>query len=111
MRTIVALSVMIRCGRPHLGRRDLEATALPVSQCEKILSECIEGEMRLEESEERHLHLRARMGLHTARPTEMPVRANLATVKMQGRGARNMRPGQRRATRDPIGLESITSGI
>lgn len=107
---VQALSFMIRRGRRHLERRDFETTALTVSQCEKILSECIEGEMRLEESEESRLHLRARMGLQTAAPGEISNRANPTTVPMQSRRGRNRRPGQRRAVRDPIGLEAVACG-
>jgi energy-coupling factor transporter ATP-binding protein EcfA2 len=107
---VQALSLMIRRGRRHLERRELEATALTVSQCEKILSECIEGEMRLEESEERHLHLRVRMGLQTAGPEIIANRANPTTMQMQTRAGRNRRPGQRRAVRDPIGLEAAICG-
>jgi hypothetical protein len=106
---VQALSVMMRRGRHHLECSDLEATALSVSQCEKILSECIEGEMRLEESEERHLHLRVRMGLQTSGPEEKVNRSS-TTVQVQTRAGRSRRPGQRRATRDPIGLEAIARG-
>lgn len=107
---VQAVSVMMRRGRRHLERRDLEVTALPVSQCEKILSECIEGEMRLEESDERHLHLRVRMGLQTAGSQGPSNGAYSATTQIQSRRGGNRRPGQRRATRDPIGLESVTCG-
>lgn len=104
---VQSLAVMMRRGRRHLEHKDLEATALSVSQCEKILSECIEGEMRLEESAERHLHLRVRLGLQMAAAEEMASRAFSTVLQMQGQGGRNRRPGQRHPTRDPIGLEAI----
>jgi energy-coupling factor transporter ATP-binding protein EcfA2 len=107
---VQALSVMVRRGGVHLERRDFEATALSVSQCDKILSECIEGEMRLDESEERHLHLRARMGLQTVGPGEMPNHPNSTSAQMRSRVGQNRRPGQRRATRDPIGSEAMACG-
>jgi hypothetical protein len=107
---VQSLAVMMRRGRRCLEHKDLEATALSVSQCEKIHSECIEGEMRLEESAERHLHLRVQLGLQMAGSAEVDRRASSPLTQMQAQGGRNRHPGQRRATRDPIGLEAVACG-
>jgi hypothetical protein len=108
---VQALSVMLRRGAIHMERRDLEACALSVNQCDKVLSECIEGEMRLEESDESRLHLRVRMGLHDAGTTKAGQhRSSVDEIPTQHRRGANRRPGQRRAKRDPIGMGVVIHG-
>ncbi len=106
---VQALSMTLRRGGQYLERRDLEATALSVNQCEKILAECIEGEMQIEESEESRMFLRVRLGLEGdgARGSAKPT----ATVEhVQHAYGIKSRPGQRRPMRDPIGREAVLHG-
>lgn len=106
-----SLSAMLRRGANQLERRDLEACALSVNQCEKILSECVEGEMSLEESAESRQRLRARLGLDAAQITKAAQsRSTDPTVHTQ-RPRINRRPGQRIAKRDPIGIGAEMYGV
>ena len=91
---VKALFAMVRRGGSQLQKRDLSCSALSVSQCEKLLSECIEGEKHLEESEDSRLRLRARLGLDGE--------ANPRSMGQVGQKV-NRRPGQRLPRRDPIG--------
>lgn len=109
---VQSLSVMLRRGAIHLERRDLEACALSVNQCDKVLSECIEGEMRLEESDESRLRLRVRMGLYDAGTAKTGQhRSSVDEIRTQHRRGVNRRPGQRRAKRDPIGIGAVVHGV
>ncbi len=106
-----ALSVMLRRGASQLERRDLEACALSVNQCEKILSECVEGEMLLEESDESRRRLRARLGLDATQIAKArQSRSTVPTTHAQ-RARVNRRPGQRIAKRDPIGIGAEIYGV
>lgn len=96
-----ALSRALRRGQKALERVDLETCALSVSQCDKMLTECIEGEMRMTENSESRCRLRARLGLkgleeRSASPPAVPqVGAS--------RRRKNWRPGQRLPKRDLVG--------
>lgn len=92
------LSAILRRGSTSLTFRDLTVHALTVSQCEKILAEITEGEMRLAESDGARSRFRLALGLS---PIET-VRDASKTVPLP-RG----RPGQRRPTRDPIGVPQL----
>jgi energy-coupling factor transporter ATP-binding protein EcfA2 len=85
-----------RRGGNTIVRKDLEAQALSVLQCEKILSETAEGESRAAEPAEARGALQIRLGL----------RAGAAhAVANVGKPARNTRrPGMRRPQRDRIGV-------
>jgi hypothetical protein len=106
-----ALSAMLRRGANQLGRRDLEACALSVNQCEKILSECVEGEMSLEESDESRQRLRTRLGLDTAQITKATHSRSTDPRVHTQRSRINRRPGQRIAKRDPIGIGTEIYGV
>jgi len=106
-----ALSAMLRRGANQLGRRDLEACALSVNQCEKILSECVEGEMSLEESDESRQRLRTRLGLDTAQITKATHSRSTDPRVHTQRSRINRRPGQRIAKRDPIGIGAEIYGV
>lgn len=90
-----------------LTLKDLRAHALSVSQCEKMLSEALEGETRLVESKEHCNRLRTRLGLSVqeASPKDasmgMVERARIENTPPQ---KRRRKPGQRRPVRDPIGF-------
>jgi hypothetical protein len=100
---VMALSSMFGRGGSRLERKDLEACALSINQCDKLLSECIEGETRLEESDDNRLRLRVRLGLNgcgapAGRQNRSPAPQTVDTSRKAKR-----RPGQRRPKRDPIG--------
>lgn len=101
---VMALSSMVGRGANQLERKDLDACALSVTQCDKILSECIEGETRLEESDEGRLRLRVRLGLNgCGTVTAGQSRPQEAQAAVDPPRKARRRPGQRRAKRDPIG--------
>ena len=92
-----------------LTRKDLEAHAPSVAQCDKMLSEALEGEARLVESPAERSRLRERLGLG---PNENSHRASntasVAAPAVTAEPRRNQRkPGQRRPIRDAVGSQSI----
>ena len=60
----------LKRGATSLSRGDLEPYALSVSQCERMLSEAIEGELRLRETADERCRLRTRLGLTDCTPGE-----------------------------------------
>jgi energy-coupling factor transporter ATP-binding protein EcfA2 len=113
MRALVSVS---RRNNHSLTRKDLESHAPSVAQCDKMLSEALEGESRLLESKEERSRLRARLGLS---PSEAPGGTSAAdsvaqSVRTGESRTSRRKPGQRRPTRDPIGTRSLyanASGI
>ena len=93
------LSAILRRGSTTLTLRDLTVHALTVSQCEKILAEITEGEMRLAESDGARSRFRLALGLSSIEPVLDAVKA--AHLPQRGR------PGQRRPMRDPIGVRQL----
>jgi energy-coupling factor transporter ATP-binding protein EcfA2 len=104
-----ALTSAYRRSATVLTFRDLQAQALSVSQCDKMLAEALEGEGRLSESVAARERLRTRLGLNpqegkrehsaggqTERKIEIP------RLRKQHR-----KPGQRRPTRDAIGQPAL----
>jgi hypothetical protein len=101
---VMALSSMFGRGATRLERKDLEACALSFNQCDKLLSECIEGETRLEESDEGRLRLRVRLGLNGCGSSAAGQHRSPAPQTKVGTSRKaTRRPGQRRPKRDPIG--------
>jgi hypothetical protein len=96
------LSAILRRGSTSLTFRDLTVHALTVSQCEKILAEITEGETRLGESDVARSRFRLALGLSAIEA----VREAAKTAHLPQRG----RPGQRRPTRDPIGVPQLAHG-
>lgn len=96
-----ALSRAFRRGQERLERVVLETCALSVSQCDKMLTECIEGEMRMTESGDSRCGLRARLGLKSQGERSAPPQV----VREAGasRKQKNRRPGQRLPKRDVVG--------
>jgi len=96
-------------GATAVTPNDLRAHAPRVAQCEKMLSEALEGEGILSESAEQRSRLRARLGLHLQgiKSVDSSIGgAAPATAESAPRRKRRRRPGQRRPSRDPIGLPS-----
>src|SRR6266516_2496027 len=100
VRVLVSLS---RRGVDSLNRKDLEVLEPSVTQCEKMLSEAVEGETRLLENTEERSRLRTRLGLSAKEIREdsaVPPSAIAAPHRNQ------RKPGQRRPVRDAVGTSS-----
>lgn len=91
----------IRHSAVGLTREHLEAAALSISQCEKILAEAREGETRLNDSEDAKLRFRTLLGIdrrnESAAPHAAPHNRRAAKV------------GQRSPQRDPIREEGVAA--
>lgn len=99
-----ALTGVFRRNATVLTIQDLQAHALSVSQCEKMLSEALEGEVSLLEGAQECNRLRTRLGLN---PLERPPEKLASSLVDAGIAVRSRkqrwRPGQRIPTRDVIG--------
>jgi energy-coupling factor transporter ATP-binding protein EcfA2 len=106
MRVLVSVS---RRNTDSLTRKDLETHAPGVAQCDKMLSEALEGETSLLENAEARRRLRTRLGFgpaengcgdsntsNTDPRSETPPRP------------KQRRPGQRRPIRDTVGPPEFT---
>jgi hypothetical protein len=101
---VKALAAALRRGDSTISLRELEAHALSIPQCDKILSEITEGEARLNEGDGARSRLRARLGL---------APANTAVPALDGRRAgadarHKQKPGHRKPARDPVGQPAYT---
>ena len=105
MRALVSVS---RRNNDALTRKDLEPHAPNVAQCDKMLSEALEGESRLMESTEERSRLRARLGLPSESIGGVSSTASVVQSVRNGEPRRHPRkPGQRRPTRDSVGTQSL----
>ena len=88
-----------------LTRRDLQEHALSVSQCEKLLSEALEGENRLTESAEQRSRLRTRLGLvpEERKATDSAIGEAVPAIADTTPRKRRRMPGRRLPGRDPVG--------
>jgi hypothetical protein len=91
------LHSVLRRGVNTIGQQDLEAQALSVLQCEKILSETAEGESRAAEPPAARGALQVRLGLRTNSTH------NTSKVSKPAAPRNRRRPGVRRPQRDRIG--------
>jgi energy-coupling factor transporter ATP-binding protein EcfA2 len=99
-----ALTGVSRRNANVLTFKDLQAHALSVSQCEKMLAEASEGEVRLCESVEERGRLRTRLGLSPQEGSQEHSTAGQAArdVEISRPSKRRRKPGQRRPIRDAI---------
>ena len=94
-----ALAAALAEGKRTLHKRHLEETALLTSQCERILIEAREGEVRLNEDDASRSRLRNLLGIKEAIETPADSQAQRhSPVRAKGRCAR------RNPKRDKIGL-------
>lgn len=104
-----ALVSVSRRDSDSLTRKDLEAHAPTVAQCDKMLSEALEGEARLTESTEERGRLRERLGLNPNHDRRGEPKGTSITPPavpvVSGRSQR--KPGQRLPTRDAVGRHSV----
>jgi hypothetical protein len=91
----------IRHDATALIRQHLEATALSISQCEKILAESREGETRLNDSEDAKIRFRTLLGIEQR---IAPAVRNQAVQKPH-----TAKVGQRGPQRDPIREEVVAA--
>jgi energy-coupling factor transporter ATP-binding protein EcfA2 len=101
MRTLTGVS---RRNANVLNIGDLQAHALSVSQCDKMLAEASEGEVSLCESAEERGRLRSRLGLspQVGRPEHSAASQAVSEIEVPQPRKQRRRPGQRRPTRDVI---------
>jgi hypothetical protein len=100
-----ALKRALQDGGRVLTRKHLERAALSVSQCEKMLSDSVEGEGALEESMEARARLRRLMCL-PSKSTKAGGNGADASAQAGAKPTaqrRRRRPGERNPKRDPIG--------
>ena len=104
-----ALVGVFRRNATVLTFRDLQSQALSVSQCDKMLAEAVEGEVRLFESAEERGHLRTRLGLNAQEGGRQRSTAEQAARDLEISRPRKQhrRPGQRRPRRDAIGHPAL----
>ena len=105
-----ALTGLSRQNSGVLTFRDLQAHALTVSQCDKMLAEAAEGEVRLCESAEERRRLRTRLGLSAQeRRREVSAVGRAASeIELANPRKRHRKPGQRRPMRDAIARPEIS---
>jgi energy-coupling factor transporter ATP-binding protein EcfA2 len=99
------LHSVLRRGANTIGQKDLEAQALSVLQCEKILSETAEGESRAAEPPAARSALQLRLGLRT------DGTHNTGKVSKPAPPRSRRRPGVRRPQRDRIGATVNAAAI
>jgi energy-coupling factor transporter ATP-binding protein EcfA2 len=102
-----ALTGAFRGNATVLTYRDLQRHALSAAQCDKMLSEALEGEGRLLESAEQRSRLRTRLGLNPQESQGVDSsigEASPATAETMPQRKRRRRPGERQPRRDAIGL-------
>lgn len=101
-----ALHSVLRRGASTIIHKDLEAHALSVLQCEKILSETAEGESRAAEPAQARDALQARLGLRIS-AVSAGCKVNPSVPAVRNR----RRPGVRRPQRDRIGVAVNATGV
>jgi len=104
---VKALSTALRSGDATVSLSILESHALSAAQCDKILSEVMEGEERLKDCAEKLSTLRARLGLVPL--ADAPGASERACIQAPENNRHKLRPGQRKPVRDPIGQPAPSS--
>jgi len=104
-----ALTGVSRRNASVLTMQDLQIHALSVSQCEKMLSETLEGEVGLQEDVEQSNRLRTRLGLSLHEGHSEKVISPIVTIEMPSSRKQHWMPGQRLSTRDVIGRVSANA--
>ncbi len=98
-----ALAIAARQNSATFNRPILEASRLSVSQCEKMLSEALDGENQLVERENDVRNLRLRLGLKNNAPEKNPMPPSTDAIN-RSHVQRRWRPGDRRPYRDKVGV-------
>jgi hypothetical protein len=95
-----SLARALQGGHKRIALKDLENCALAISRCDKIVSECCDGELRLDASAESEQRLGTRLGL--SKNGGAASGGPPSEIRQFTGPQRNRRPGVRRAKRDPI---------
>jgi energy-coupling factor transporter ATP-binding protein EcfA2 len=103
-----AVTMALADGDTMLTRTHLKDSALSASQCEKILAETREGEMRLSETDASSSRLRVLLGLDTKSVDEPSQPEEEAAVSIPIK--RRRRAGQRSPKRDKVGAKVAVCG-
>jgi AAA domain len=102
-----ALAKALKDGGRALSQKNLEKSALSISQCEKMLDEATEGEALLDDSEEDRASLRREMGLEARLTIPNQNKPSADDLRLPPR--RKRKPGERNPKRDPIGLDAAAA--
>lgn len=102
MRTLVSVA---RREAKSLTYKDIQAHALSVTQCETMLTEATEGELRLRESLTERSRLRTRLGLPPQKhaPEDAPSRTVSQPPESATQRQPRRKPGQRKPVRNAVG--------
>jgi hypothetical protein len=101
-----ALAATARQDGRKLTHEALDACALSVSQCDRMVAEVLEGERQMTERREQVGSLRERLGLENRRSEKSPPMPVPSPATEARPTKRSPRPGNRRPVRDKIGVES-----
>jgi energy-coupling factor transporter ATP-binding protein EcfA2 len=101
-----AVTMALADNKTSLTRTHLKESALSASQCEKILAETMEGEMRLNQADGAGSRLRLLLGLDTKSVEESPQRQEQPSIPIK----RRRRAGQRSPKRDKVGVKAAACG-
>jgi energy-coupling factor transporter ATP-binding protein EcfA2 len=93
-----SLSLALREGKERLTRQHIDRRALSISQCTEILSEIVNGERELVETEEKRLLLRGNLKLAISKSSENAP----PSVSKGGDEVSTKKPYRRAGKRNPI---------
>lgn len=99
-----AYGVALRAKAKTLNLSHLKARALSVAQCREMLAEARAGEQRLAEDEDAAAKFAEELGMMVVDGGTSGGARNPATPKRH-----SLRPGQRKPTRDPVGIEQFAA--
>ena len=99
---VLALGLSER--RPSVTIKHLERQALPISDCQKIATEILEGEASLADSESTRKRLRTLLSLEEVKAPREAATAGGQPAVPSKRGRSSQFVGERNPKRDPVGV-------
>lgn len=103
---VLALGLSER--RPNVTIKHLERQALPISDCQKIATEILEGEASLADSESTRKRLRTLLSLEEVKAPREAATAGGQPAIPSKRGRSSQFVGERNPKRDPVGVAHST---
>lgn len=103
---VLALSLSEK--RPNVTIKHLERQALPISDCQKIATEILEGEASLADSESTRKRLRTLLSLEEVNAPREAATAGGQPAVPSKRGRSSQFVGERNPKRDPVGVAHST---
>jgi hypothetical protein len=94
--------------RPNVTIKHLERQALPISDCQKIATEILEGEASLADSESTRKRLRTLLSLEEVKAPREAATAGRQPAVSSKRGRSSQFVGERNPKRDPVGVAYST---